>query len=273
MDLELLRTFIEVSHTKHFGHAAEKLFLTQSAVSARIRLLENQIGCSLFLRNSREVQLSPQGEKFIQHAKVMLDTWSRAQAELSKHPIEENKLAISSHAYLWHWPFADRLAAINAHWHTKTLSISQGLRELDDKQTDVLLTFKCSPINGFSQLTLGTLRLVLCADKQQLQQHALADFSYLAQNYGAAFEQVSLRHLRQKPPLYGLCDNPMLALATLRAQPVFTYLPEKMLSTHTQLQILEQNKAPIIKQPLVAIYASNSPHKLRLQALLSALKF
>lgn len=273
MDLELLRTFIEVSHTKHFGHAAEKLYLTQSAVSARIRLLESQIGCSLFLRNSRDVQLSPQGEKFLIHAKAMLETWSRAQTELSKHPIEDNKLSISSHAHLWHWPFAERLAKTTGQWQSKTLSISQGLRELEDKQTDVLLTFKCSPIQGFTQLTLGTLRLVLCADKYQLAQHALADFSYLAQNYGAAFEQISLRHLRQKPALFGLCDNPMLAMATLSAQPVFTYLPEALVNSNTQLHILEHTKAPIIKQPLVAIYASNSPHKVRLQGLLNQLKF
>lgn len=44
MDTELLRTFIEVSKTRHFGRAAENLYLTQSAVSFRIRQLEQQLG-------------------------------------------------------------------------------------------------------------------------------------------------------------------------------------------------------------------------------------
>ncbi|STJ14388.1 LysR-family transcriptional regulator (H-NS-dependent flhD regulator) [Escherichia coli] len=48
MDTELLKTFLEVSRTRHFGRAAESLYLTQSAVSFRIRQLENQLGVNLF---------------------------------------------------------------------------------------------------------------------------------------------------------------------------------------------------------------------------------
>ena len=44
MDIDLLRTFVEVSSTRHFGKAAQNLFVTQSAVSARIRLLERTLG-------------------------------------------------------------------------------------------------------------------------------------------------------------------------------------------------------------------------------------
>ncbi|SUC17946.1 transcriptional regulator HdfR [Proteus mirabilis] len=44
MDTELLKTFLEVSKTRHFGRAAESLYLTQSAVSFRIRQLETQLG-------------------------------------------------------------------------------------------------------------------------------------------------------------------------------------------------------------------------------------
>jgi LysR family transcriptional regulator, flagellar master operon regulator len=44
VDTELLKTFLEVSRTRHFGRAAESLYLTQSAVSFRIRQLENQPG-------------------------------------------------------------------------------------------------------------------------------------------------------------------------------------------------------------------------------------
>jgi len=47
VDTELLKTFLEVSRTRHFGRAAEALYLTQSAVSFRIRQLENQLGVNL----------------------------------------------------------------------------------------------------------------------------------------------------------------------------------------------------------------------------------
>ena len=42
MDTELLKTFLEVQKTRHFGNAADNLYLTQSAVSFRIRQLEQE---------------------------------------------------------------------------------------------------------------------------------------------------------------------------------------------------------------------------------------
>ena len=42
MDIEILKTFLEVARVRHFGKASESLFITQSAVSARIRLLEEK---------------------------------------------------------------------------------------------------------------------------------------------------------------------------------------------------------------------------------------
>jgi len=44
VDTELLKTFLEVTKTRHFGRAADNLYLTQSAVSFRIRQLESQLG-------------------------------------------------------------------------------------------------------------------------------------------------------------------------------------------------------------------------------------
>ena len=44
MDTRVFQTFIQVAQTKHFGHAAENLYITQAAVSARIKQLEEFYG-------------------------------------------------------------------------------------------------------------------------------------------------------------------------------------------------------------------------------------
>lgn len=62
MDTELLKTFLEVSRTRHFGRAAEALYLTQSAVSFRIRQLENQLGVNLFTRHRNNIRLTTAGK-------------------------------------------------------------------------------------------------------------------------------------------------------------------------------------------------------------------
>lgn len=74
MDTELLKTFPEVSRTRHFGRAAEALYLTQSAVSFRIRQLENQLGVNLFTRHRNNIRLTTAGEKLLPYAETLMNT-------------------------------------------------------------------------------------------------------------------------------------------------------------------------------------------------------
>ena len=55
MNTDLLRTFLEVAKTRHFGLAAENLYLTQSAVSSRIKQLETTLGVQLFTRQRNNI--------------------------------------------------------------------------------------------------------------------------------------------------------------------------------------------------------------------------
>ena len=72
MDTELLKTFLEVQKTRHFGKAAENLYLTQSAVSFRIRQLEQSLGVPLFNRFRNNIQLTVAGEMLLLHAQAVL---------------------------------------------------------------------------------------------------------------------------------------------------------------------------------------------------------
>lgn len=82
MDTELLKTFLEVSRTRHFGRAAEALYLTQSAVSFRIRQLENQLGVNLFTRHRNNIRLTTAGEKLLPYAETLMNTWQAARKEV-----------------------------------------------------------------------------------------------------------------------------------------------------------------------------------------------
>ena len=61
MDTQNLQAFVEVAESKSFSDAAETLHITQPAVSKRIAALEGQLGCKLFDRISRTVQLTEAG--------------------------------------------------------------------------------------------------------------------------------------------------------------------------------------------------------------------
>jgi DNA-binding transcriptional LysR family regulator len=82
MDIRFLTTFIEVAKTRHFGKAAENLYLTQSAVSARIKLLEEYFHTTLFIRQRNSIQLTQSGEKLLPYAQQLCETLNDAKQEL-----------------------------------------------------------------------------------------------------------------------------------------------------------------------------------------------
>lgn len=73
IDPELLRCFVVVAEAGSFTAGGERVALSQSGVSVRIKKLEGLLGCRLFERTSRSVALSPQGRKLIDDAKRVLD--------------------------------------------------------------------------------------------------------------------------------------------------------------------------------------------------------
>ena len=67
MELQQLRYFREVAEREHVTRAAEKLFVSQSAISRAVAQLEEELGVPLFYRQGRAVVLSPYGLLFLEH--------------------------------------------------------------------------------------------------------------------------------------------------------------------------------------------------------------
>ena len=82
MDIDLARTFLEIARSGSFVAAAERLHLTQTAVTARIQNLEGQLGCRLFVRNRAGARLTADGEHFLGYASQLVQTWDAARRDL-----------------------------------------------------------------------------------------------------------------------------------------------------------------------------------------------
>jgi LysR family transcriptional regulator, flagellar master operon regulator len=82
VDTELARTFLTVLSAGNFINAAKRLHVTQSTVSARIQTLEEQLGCTLFVRNKAGTTLTPEGRQFQKHAGALVRTVEQARHDV-----------------------------------------------------------------------------------------------------------------------------------------------------------------------------------------------
>ncbi len=94
MQSELLETFLDLVETASFNRTAERLGLTQSTVSGRIRSLEASVGARLFVRSKAGTSLTAAGQRFTAHARAMLHEWNEARRTVDNSGGIESALRI-----------------------------------------------------------------------------------------------------------------------------------------------------------------------------------
>lgn len=84
MDLKSLKNFLCLSETLHFGKASQLLHVSPSTLSRTIQQLEEELGCELFLRDNRTVELTSQGVRLQHYARESWQQWEQLQQSLAE---------------------------------------------------------------------------------------------------------------------------------------------------------------------------------------------
>ncbi|MGF6654040.1 DNA-binding transcriptional LysR family regulator [Paraburkholderia youngii] len=87
LDLDLLRTFVAVADSGSMTVAANLLHMTQGAVSQQVKRLEDVLDCLLFVRKTRRLELSRQGEQFLVKARKLLQLNDEIWADMTAQPL------------------------------------------------------------------------------------------------------------------------------------------------------------------------------------------
>src|SRR3954462_13273196 len=101
MDTELARTFLTVVTAGNFITAADRLHVSQSTVSTRIHTLEQQLGCTLFVRNKAGTMLTPAGRQFQRHATTLVRTVQQARHDVGMSEGFTGTLVVGGRFGLW----------------------------------------------------------------------------------------------------------------------------------------------------------------------------
>ena len=101
MNYQQLETFLSVASSGNFNRSAENLCVTQSAVSTRIRSLEESLGVELFSRGRFGAELTSSGMQFQQYAVQICEIWKQAQKELALPRGYDGMLRLATQFSVW----------------------------------------------------------------------------------------------------------------------------------------------------------------------------
>jgi DNA-binding transcriptional LysR family regulator len=260
MDIDLLKTFLEVYRTRHFGRAAENLFVTQSAVSARIRLLEEELGVTLFTRARNKIDLTPEGQRFLRHAEGMLNAWNRARQEIILADEDRVRLAVGGMYSLWDIVLQDWLQRLCRRVPRISLLADadgpEGLvRKLLDGFLDIAFMFEPPRIAEVDVKPVAHIPLIMVASRPDLDVDAALSKGYVMVNWGTSFANAHARHFPElRAPALQVAMG-RIALEFILASGGACYLAKQMVSGHLKDRRLHQVKgAPVIERTAYGAY-------------------
>ena len=191
VDINVARTFLEVVKTGSFVNAAANLNLTQTAVSARIRVLEEQLDRKVFVRNKAGARLTPAGEQFFRFATSLVQIWDRARRSVAIAPGRTTVVTIGVELSQWnplmrHWLLWMRRncpdIAISAHIDTPDRLMEQ----VQEGALDVAILYAASPRPGVVAELLFEEKLVQV--RTTPADHAVQPEDWVHVDWGEEFE-------------------------------------------------------------------------------------
>jgi DNA-binding transcriptional LysR family regulator len=174
MDIELARTFLAVVEAGSFLDAADKVHVTQSTVSTRIRTLEQQLGRPVFERSKTGATLTPAGAHFQRHAITLVRTWAQAKLDAALPAELYASLEIGSVPSLWDGFLIDAIPSLQATLPNLAVKASwadsEGLsKEIEDGTLDLAVMYRPKNAMGLVALQLFEDEFVLVSsDKDKL---------------------------------------------------------------------------------------------------------
>ena len=259
MDLELLRTFLELHRVRHFGRTAEALNLSQSAVSTRLKTLETSLGVLLFERGRREIRLTPEGTRLIRHAERLIAGWRGARQDVSLAGASE-QLVIGGSLRLWdvllqRWLHNLRrqnatLAVIAESQTPEVLT-----RRLIDGTLDLAILLEPAQLDIMHIQEIASLEIICVSSKKGLSIDDALTADYVFVDWGLSFGLDHRRTFPDAPESKTRVSQAKIAYEYISAVGGSAYLPRRMVEKDIEFGLLhEVLDAPVFERQAYATF-------------------
>src|SRR2546425_12615550 len=154
LEVRHLRTLIALAEAGTVSRAAERVHLTQSALSHQLKALESHYGLAMVKRHGQSVQLTEPGRRLVALGRTVMSEVQAAErdlAKLARKPTGTLRIALECHTcFDWLMPIMD---AFRKHWPEVELDLVSGfhpnpLALLADNKTDLVIGSENKPRRG-----------------------------------------------------------------------------------------------------------------------------
>jgi DNA-binding transcriptional LysR family regulator len=277
MNIDHLRTFLEIAATGNFNRAADHLNVTQSTVSARIRSLEDRLDQSLFIRGRSGVTLTAAGGRFQRYAVAAVRAWEQARQEVALPAGFRATIGLGAQVSLWERLVIRWIAWMRSHAPDVALRLEADyspsqMRHLADGLLDVGVMYQPRHTHGLVIERLLEEKLILVStERREVSRDWVEDYVYV--DWGDDFRAA---HAKAFPALETTAVS--VGLGPLGLQYVLAhggsgYFPLRVARPYLKQKRLHRvSGAPSFKRPAYLVYAAEPDDPTLLTLALSGLR-
>jgi DNA-binding transcriptional LysR family regulator len=264
MDLELLRTFLELNRTRHFSRTAEALHLTQAAVSSRLKALETTLGVTLFERSKREMRLTPEGARLIRHSERLMAGWRVARQDVSLADASA-QLVVGGSLRLWDvllqsWLHDLRRANPSMAIIAESQTPEVLTRRLIDGTLDVAIMLEPAQLDIMQIQRVSALEFVCVSNSSDLHIEQALRHGYLFVDWGLSFGLDHRRAFPDAPEAMTRVSHAKMAYEYIISVGGSAYLPKRMVDKDLEFGLLHLvSDAPVFERQAYATFPVRSP--------------
>lgn len=221
MDITLAKTFLAIIESGSFVTAATRLNVTQTAVSARVRALEELLGRRLFVRNKSGARLTAAGERFVKHAINFIQVWDRARHQIGLPEGRIDIAGVGAELSLWNPVLADWLVWMSREAPDMALRVEVDtpanlLKALRSGSLDMAILYDPPQSGSLVVELLEEERLVMVTTQPDSTRGP--DEAYVHVDWGPAFQANHQSAFAQSAiPGVSISHGPLALLYILRA--------------------------------------------------------